>query len=556
MTGKIIRNSLIVGLGVLGLSVLLFLGMLYRYFGDQIFDEMAVQAALVSQGVEQAGAAYLDDLRVEDRITWVAADGTVLYDNRADAAQMENHAGREEIREAMENRTGTARRYSATLSQATLYYSRRLSDGSVIRIASDQYTVPVLLVSMIQPILIIAALCVLLSAVLATRLTRGIVRPVVELDLEHPENAKVYDELAPLLERLRRQNETIQRQVAQLRRSQEEFTAITENMSEGFLLLDGQGRVLSHNRAALELLQAPQGEDGRNYLLLNREKNFREAVEGALQGVAREAELTTAGRCCQVLANPAFRDGGVAGAVVVLLDVTERAQREELRREFTANVSHELKTPLTSISGIAEIMKSGMVSPEDVPGFAGDIYREAQRMIALVEDILRLSRLDEGEGSEQREQVALYDLSCQIVSNLSAAARLAQVEVRVEGDEVLVDGVPRILGELIYNLCDNAIKYNRPGGHVWITTEGGSGGAVLTVRDDGIGIPREDQGRVFERFYRVDKSHSREIGGTGLGLSIVKHAAAFHNAALELESTPGAGTAIRVRFPAAEQPEE
>lgn len=323
---------------------------------------------------------------------------------------MENHADREEVRAALESETGTASRYSTTLSQRTLYFAQRLADGTVLRVSSEQRSLPSLLLSMVQPILIILVLAVALSAVLASRLSKHIIKPVLAIDLEHPEDSDTYEELTPLLSRIKQQNQTIAQQMAQLRQKQNEFTAITENMSEGFLLLDRQGRILSHNSGALRLLHAAAPEERASYLTLNRTERFRQAVDAALTGRRDEQLVDLGGRCCQLLANPVIQDGQVAGAVLVILDVTEREQREELRREFTANVSHELKTPLTSISGIAEIIKGGLVKPQDIPGFADDIYGEAQRMIRLVEDILRLSQLDEGGSSLQTEEVDLYHL--------------------------------------------------------------------------------------------------------------------------------------------------
>ena len=483
-------------------------------------------------------------------MTWVAADGTVLYDNEADASTMENHADREEIREALTSETGTAQRFSSTLSEQTLYVTQRLSDGTVIRLASAQKTVGLLLISMIQPILIILVLSLLLSAVLASRLSKGLIKPILSLDLEHPEDCETYDELTPLLSRLKRQNDTIQQQMNLLKQRQTEFAALTDNMSEGFLLLDRQGHVLSHNSGALRLLGVEEPEGEVNVLVLNREEPFRQAVDEALSGKRSQQMLHLNGRYCKLLANPVLADGKPAGAVLVLLDVTEQEQRDELRREFTANVSHELKTPLTSISGIAEIMQSGMVKPEDIQSFAGDIYQEAQRLIALVEDIIRLSRLDEGAESLERESVNLLSVAQDVARRLDSAAQKAGVTLKVMGLSVEVRGIPSVLDEMVYNLCDNAIKYNHPGGTVNVTVApADDGSAEVTVEDTGIGIPLEDQSRVFERFYRVDKSHSKEIGGTGLGLSIVKHGASLHGAQIHMDSQVGRGTSVQLLFP-------
>ena len=551
MTAKLFRTSMAVAVSVMVLSIALFMGMLYQYFSDQMMTELESETWLVSRGVELDGMDYLNGLHTTSRVTWVAADGTVLYDNEADASTMENHADREEIREALTSETGTAQRFSSTLSEQTLYVTQRLSDGTVIRLANAQKTVGLLLLSMIQPILIILVLSLLLSAALASRLSKGLIKPILNLDLEHPEDCETYDELTPLLSRLKRQNDTIQQQMDLLKQRQTEFAALTDNMSEGFLLLDRQGHVLSHNSGALHLLGVEEPEGEVNVLVLNREEPFRQAVDEALAGRRSQQLLHLNGRYCRLLANPVLADGKPAGAVLVLLDVTEQEQREELRREFTANVSHELKTPLTSISGIAEIMQSGMVKPEDVQGFAGDIYQEAQRLIALVEDIIRLSRLDEGAESLERVPVNLLSLAQDVARRLDSAAQKAGVTLKVMGRSVEIPGVPSVLDEMVYNLCDNAIKYNRSGGTVNVTVAPAADGAAeISVEDTGIGIPMEDQSRVFERFYRVDKSHSKEIGGTGLGLSIVKHGAALHSAQIHLESQVGKGTSVQLLFPA------
>ncbi len=551
MTAKLFRNSTAVAVSVMVLSIALFMGMLYQYFSDQLMSELETETWLVAQGVELNGMDYLTGLNTENRVTWVDQDGTVLYDSQADAGSMENHADREEIQQALTAQSGTARRYSSTLAQQTLYAARRLDDGTVIRVASAQQTVVTLLLSMIQPILIILALALILSAVLASRMAKRIIRPIVNLNLEHPEDCDTYEELTPLLSRIKHQNDTIQQQVLQLQQKQQEFAALTENMSEGFLLLDRQGHVLSYNKGALRQLgaQAPQGEV--NALVLNRSENFRQAVDEVLSGKRSQQMLHLNGRYCQLLANPVMQGEEQVGAVMVLLDVTEQEQREDLRREFTANVSHELKTPLTSISGIAEIMQSGMVKAEDVQGFAGDIYKEAQRLIALVEDIIRLSQLDEGAVNMEREDVDLYQLSLEVVKRLESSAQKNDVAIKTMGRSVQVHGIRRVLDEMIYNLCDNAIKYNRKGGTVAVTVGPVEDGVEVSVEDNGIGIPVEDQNRVFERFYRVDKSHSKDISGTGLGLSIVKHGVALHDGQIQLKSEPGKGTTVTLLLPQA-----
>ena len=549
MAKKIFRSTMAVGLWVLLLSAALFLGMLYQYFTDRFTQELESETWLVARGVESMGLDYLDGLRTDNRITWVAQDGTVLYDNEADAAAMENHADREEIQEALFGIQGTARRESATLSQLTIYVAHRLDDGSVIRLAGSQSTVVHLLMAMAPPIVLILIVTLIFAAALSSRLTKRLVRPILELDLERPEDSEVYDELSPLLTRIRRQNDTIRAQMDQLRQQKQEFTALTENMSEGFLLLDAKGRVLSYNTGVLRLLGAAAPAEEASVLTLDRSDVFQQLVEQVLDGRRSQVRMERAGRILQLLGDPVLRDGETAGAVLVLLDVTEREQAEQMRREFTANVSHELKTPLTSISGMAEIMKDGLVKQEDVRGFAADIYQESQRLIRLVEDILHLSRLDEGGGGLERQEIDLLDLARTVEDRLQSTAKQHQVELELTGDHAAIQGLPSVVEEMVYNLCDNAIKYNRPGGKASVQVEDGADAVTVTVSDTGIGIPPEDRERVFERFYRVDKSHSKAIGGTGLGLSIVKHGAALHNAQVELDSAPGKGTTVRLRFP-------
>ena len=544
MAAKIFKNAMTVGLAVFLLSVALFMGVLYQYFGDQLTRELATEATMVAQGVETTGRDYLNDLQVSSRVTWVDRDGTVLYDNQADPAKMENHSDREEIRQAMLASQGTAQRESSTLSRRTYYAARRLSDGTVIRLASDQSTVIVLLASMIQPLLIILVLAMILAAVLASRLARGIIRPILDLNLEAPEECQGYDELAPLITKIRRQNDTIRRQIDAMRQQQREFATLTENMSEGVVLLNTKGRILSYNSGALRLLGATSPSEQASVLTLDRSDAFRTVVERSLDGQRAQGRLERGERCVQLLADPVFHETQVEGAVLVLVDITAQEQGERLRREFTANVSHELKTPLTAISGMAEIIKDGIVKPEDINGFASDIYRESQRLIALVEDIIHLSRLDEGGDGLKMEPVDLLELARQTAQELGLTLREG-----VKGSPAQITGVPAVQDEMVFNLCDNAVKYNRAGGSVTISVEPGEHETVLTVQDTGIGIPDQDRDRVFERFYRVDKSHSRQIGGTGLGLSIVKHAAALHDARIDLDSTLGKGTTIRVSFP-------
>ena len=548
MTKKIFRTILAVGIAVILLSTALFCTVLLRHYTTRVFDELEMEAALAARGVELEGADYLAGLDPQNRVTWISGDGSVLYDSRADAGAMENHLEREEVQEALSGQVGEAERYSDTLSTRTLYVALPLSDGSVLRVASDQSSVVSLVVELIPSLVLVLILTIALGALLAYRLSRAIIRPILALDLSHPEDCDTYEELTPLLRRIHSQSETIQSQMEELERQRSEFTAITENMSEGFLLMDSRTNLLSCNSSALRLLDAPRAEVGESVLHLNRTEAFRRVVDEALQGRHSEALLERGDKCYQLLANCVQREGQVVGAVLAILDVTERESREALRREFTANVSHELKTPLTSISGFAELMKAGTVPPETVPEFAGDIYREAQRLITLVEDIIHLSQLDEDLVPLERGAVDLFAVARDVVQRLTPAAERAGVTLTLTGGETTVEGVRQVLDEMVANLVDNAIKYNRPGGSVAVEVTVAEGKPRLTVRDTGIGIPAAHQERVFERFYRVDKSHSKEVGGTGLGLSIVKHAAAYHNASVSLESTEGVGTTVTVQW--------
>ena len=549
MTKRIFRSILGVSLAVLLASLILIVGVLHGYFQDRVADELTSLAGYIAHGVEETGDEYLtEDLPDNYRVTWVAQDGSVLFDNREEPGKMENHADREEIQEALLIGEGESIRYSETLSQETLYVAQRLADGSVLRVSSTQYSVWMLVLQALQPVALMMLLAFVLAMVLASRVSRQMVEPINNIDLSDPAGGETYEELTPLLTKLRSQQRQIQRQMRDLKRRQEEFIAITENMSEGFLVIDQETRVLTYNSAVLRLLYAQDpAEEGESVYALNREAGFRRCVEEALAGRRCEQLLEKDDDCRQIIASPVEQDGQIAGAVLVILDVTEKEQRERLRREFTANVSHELKTPLTSILGTAEILRNGLVKPEDIPHFAGNIHRETERLIGLVNDIIKLSRLDEGGGIGQFEPVDLYSQAKAVLEQLAPAAQRKQVSTKLLGGKALVQGVPQIVEEIIYNLCDNAIAYNREGGSVTVTVEADPAGSRITVADTGIGIPREAQGRVFERFYRVDKSHPS--GGTGLGLSIVKHGAAYLGAQVELHSEPGHGSTFILTFP-------
>ena len=547
MTKRIFRAIFLVALAVFLAGTALIMGALYNYYSGIYESQIQEEAAYLSTAVEDLGLPYLEGLeRGSHRITWVNSDGTVLFDSAANEDRMENHLDREEIQEAMADGVGESERYSDTLSERSYYYALALNDGSVLRVSGEQYTVLSLLLSIGHYIILVLVVALALSLFLASRISKAIIRPLNGIDLEHPEDVDTYDELSPLLGRIASQNRQIRTQLDEMKAKQQEFATITENMNEGLLVIDQQTAVLSYNTAALRLLGADKVEG--SVFSLNRSEQFRDAVDASLHGRHSQALMELSERTYQLIANPVHEHDQVVGAVLLLLDVTEREEREKLRREFTANVSHELKTPLTSISGFAELMKNGMVKPEDVPHFAGNIYSEAQRLITLVGDIIRLSQLDEGTTGLEKVPLDLAKVTESVVERLRGAAEQRGITFSLQLEQATVLGNQQILDEMVYNLCDNAIKYNKEQGSVHVTVDPNKGHPVLTVSDTGVGIPYAEQGRVFERFYRVDKSHSKEIGGTGLGLSIVKHGAAYHNAKVELESVPGKSTTVRVLF--------
>ncbi len=533
---------------VLGLAFVV--GILYHYFQGQLMDELKKEAVYISRSVESAGVDYLQQLNDEDsRITYVDESGKVIYDNEANVESMDNHGHRKEIREAEINGEGADERMSSTLSEKTMYYAVRLENGNVLRVSSNQASVWMLLLQLLPPFVAVLILMLLLSGVFASRLSGKVVEPLNGLDLEHPEENDAYDEVQPLLSKIGRQNRQIRLQLEAARRQQKEFSIITENMQEGLLVIDRYTMVLSVNSSVGRLLKVKEVKTGESVYLLNRSEEFRDVVCQVLDGKHEDKVLRLDGSEIQVIANPVTRENKTEGAVILLVDVTEKVEREQLRREFSANVSHELKTPLTSISGFAEIMQDGFVKDEDVKVFAGRIYKEAQRLIRLVGDVIRISRLDEGGLPYQWEKLDLYSLTHDIFSTLHEAAEKQEVHMYMEGGSTVLDTVPMIMEEVLYNVCDNAVKYNRRGGEVFVRLKDGEDAVRVNVRDTGIGIPKEDQERIFERFYRVDKSHSKEIGGTGLGLSIVKHGVKTLNGRLWLNSEPGQGTEIIMEFP-------
>ena len=550
MTKRIFKSILLAAFVVLLASTGLTLGVLYNHFGNQLEKELRTEAEYLAIAVEKEGMEAFDSLPADaQRITYVDTDGTVLFDNAAEADQMENHKEREEIEEAMETGRGSAVRTSDTLSRKTLYFALRLEDGTVLRVSSEQYNVPGLIGGMVQPMLLILILMLIISGFLASRLAKHIVNPLNGLDLDHPQENQTYDEIAPLLTKISRQQNSLQREIADAKRQQEEFSIITENMEEGFLVIDSHTEVLSYNSSALRLLGAEEKQARQSVLALNRSEAFQDTVERVLSGQHVISNQEFQGISCQVAANPVFQDGRVTGAVILILDVTEKMNGEKMRREFTANVSHELKTPLTSISGFAEIISDGFVRPEDTKKFARRIFNEAQRLITLVNDVIKISQLDEGKLPYERESVDLYETVREILKRMEESANAEGIHLYLYGPHVKADTVRTILEEVLYNLCDNGIKYNKKGGSLTVILSMEGDCPRITVEDTGIGISEEDQKRIFERFYRVDKSHSKAIGGTGLGLSIVKHGSMFLGGDMKVESTLGEGSRFILTLP-------
>lgn len=550
MTRRIFRTIFVVALSVFLASVVLFMTVLYDYFSAVGQNQLKMQTELAAQGVYHEGNGYFEALETKNyRITWIGTDGKVLYDSVSDADEMENHFEREEVKEALAEGYGQSSRYSSTLTERYLYSAKRLPDGTVIRLSVAQSSLLLLTLGMLQPICIIFAVVIVLSILLASRLSKKIVEPLNELNLDEPLNNEKYDELSPLLRRIDTQQKEIKSQKNELERKQSEFDAVIKEMAEGIVLLNSKGNILSLNRAAAELLEANTFDAGKDILTVNRRPELTELLHKAQNGEHCEAVMDFEAGIYQLSASPVVSDGKVIGTVLLLFDATEKEKNEQIRREFTANVSHELKTPLHAILGSAELMTNGMVKTADIPAFSGRIYAETQRMIRLVEDIIRLSHLDEGAGDMKREETDLLCIADGVVQSLKPEAEHGGISIELTGENFVIQGIPQLLESIVYNLCDNAIKYNRRGGSVSVEIKNEDGFAVLIVADTGIGIPPEHRERIFERFYRVDKSHSKEIGGTGLGLSIVKHAARLHHAEIDLQSVVDGGTTVTVKFP-------
>jgi len=544
MTSKIFRSTVFVAVVVLLCSLGIVIGVLYNHFTGVQVEQLKDELSLAVTGTEQYGNVFLENIEADRfRVTWIDTDGTVLFDTQVDQNAMENHADREEVREAFESGSGSAVRNSSTLTEQTYYEARKLQDGTVLRISTNQASAWALMIDLLWPIVLVAVLAIGLSLILARRMAKNIVEPMNKLDLEHPLSNNTYEELSPLLRRINQQHLQIDAQMRKLQRKTDEFIQITSHMQEGLVVLDKETHIRSINFAAMKIFGAEESCVGSSFFQVNRSNALRQTLNDALDKGHGSVILELESRIYRFDMSSIQSDGNLLGAVVLVVDVTESQNAEQMRREFSANVSHELKTPLQGIIGSAELLESGMVRAEDTTRFVGHIRKEASRLVNLIEDIIRLSQLDEGV-ELPTEQVDILQLCQDVKEILAPSAAKKNIKVNVTGNGFTVKGVRRMLQEIIYNLCDNAIKYNVPGGSVTIHAEN----RQLSICDTGIGIPAEHQSRVFERFYRVDKSHSKASGGTGLGLSIVKHAAAYHKAEIHLESTPGRGTTITVLF--------
>lgn len=550
MKKQIFRSICMASFTVFIASFVLILGVLYRYFSSNQMKQLRVETELAAQAVETLGEDFLNSFSDEDyRITYISRDGTVLFDNKASSGSMENHLEREEIQSAIKNGSGESSRYSTTLTERQLYCARRLNDDSILRMSVTHLSWWALIISMIQPIVIVIIISVVMALFLAYRLSKRIVRPLNEMDLENPNPQKNYAELSPLLVRIATQKKQLQLKEDELNQKKKEFETATNGMSEGIVLLKESGMILSINKAASKILGISEYSVGKDLLLFNNSDELQELLKTAAKGDHAEKTIPINGKNYQLNANPIITNDTAVGIALMIFDITEKEKAEKARREFTANVSHELKTPLQNISGCAELLYNGMVKSDDVQGFSERIYNESKRMITLIDDIIKLSHLDENDAPYHFEKVDLLEISKLTVKSLLPAAKANNIDFEVVGKSNVINGIPQLISEILYNLCDNAIKYNHNGGKVKIEISQNEENSVLSVSDTGIGIPPEEQSRIFERFYRVDKSHSKEVGGTGLGLSIVKHAAYIHHASLEVISEINKGTEIRLVFP-------
>ena len=554
MTKKILAGVIGVSLIIMLVCVGLVMGIMYDYMGEKIDEQMASEAILAEEAWLIGGEAFLDRMEdrpdIKSRITLIDSGGKVLYDSVADQSSMENHMEREEVKEALTEGIGKASRTSYTLAEDTRYYAKKTADGNIVRISTSHYSQLGLLLDTFGMIIITVAVLIMLSVFISYRVARAIIKPINDIDLDNPDISENYEELGPLLHRIHQQNNSIKRQMEKLRQSREEFNIITKNMSEGLIIIDKDTEILTYNRSAMEMLGdgASRQIEG-SVLKLNRSEPFRKAVSEALEGKNSQVYLTEGESTYEIISNPVSERDEVTGAILIVMDVTEREKGEKLRREFTSNVSHELKTPLTSIYGVSDMLASGMVKSEDVAGFAGTIKEESSRLISLIDDIIKLSRLDESTVPQEMETIDVCGSARDAVSRLSGKAAQNGVELTFSGEPSEIIGVQHILDEILYNICENAIKYNRPGGFVKVSVRNQGDESIIAVADNGIGIPKADRERVFERFYRVDKSHSKQIGGTGLGLSIVKHGVMYLGGRIRLESEEGMGTTITIGLP-------
>ncbi len=547
MTKKIFRSIFSVSVLVLCASLVITVGFLYDYFNRLQIERLREELVIIKGGVEESGSAFFDGFNSDVfRFTLVSPDGEVIYDSKALSDSMDNHIDREEIDEALKYGSGSSARYSSTLTERTFYEAVRLENGNVLRISATQVTIASLIIGMLPAICAVVLFSVILAIVLSQKMAKSIVKPLEKLDLDNPERNDTYEELTPVLSRLNRQHRQILRQMRQLKQKSDEFEQITSSMSEGLILTDKNGNVISINSAAKKIFATDGSVAGNSFLTLERHTVYT-ALKRALNGIHSDFTEERNGGEYRFLINPTLSDGRVIGAVIICIDITESARSERNRQEFTANVSHELKTPLQSIVGSAELLENGLVKPEDEKRFLGNIKSEALRLVELINDIIRLSQLDEG-ATFPDEEVDLYEIASEAVKSLSNAAEKKNITLLLEGENCVMRGVRRYLYEIVYNLCDNAVRYNKDGGRVCVSIMHKNGVPTISVADTGIGIPPEHRNRIFERFYRVDKSHSRETGGTGLGLSIVKHAVACHGGTVSLDSTVGVGTTVTVTF--------
>lgn len=553
MRKKTFWSILIPSLSTLILSALIITGIIYSDYHKDLISEIQYQAQYISKAVNEIDSFGEDSLVFlertgepsEHRITLISPEGTVLYDNFADAEGSDNHLDRPEIQDALSKGKGEATRASATIGNDTYYYAIRLENGNVLRLATSVPSGLGVFASSALIVIPFAAVTAIIAFFIAVILSRSISKPLNNLNFDNPMSNKTYEELTPMLQSIEKKNAEIADRVEDLTRKRSEFDSITANMSEGIAILSSDGIILSANKSARNLLSI---ESGKHYTSLKESDDVIGVLRNAFKGKKTIEKISRTGKTYQLTATPVTNLYGEYSVVLLILDITSAEQSESMRREFSANVSHELKTPLTTILGYAEIISNGLARSSDIPSFADQIHAEASRLLTLIEDIIKLSRLDEKDLVSEFERVDLYEICSAVIERLSAKAQKLDISLTLDGSHAYVNGVRSVLSEIIFNLTDNAITYNKEGGSVKLSLDSNSRHTVFSVADTGIGIPEEDKPRLFERFYRVDKSHSKETGGTGLGLSIVKHGAALHGAQIKLDSKLGEGTTVTVRF--------